>query len=117
MFKRRFRLSREEISEVSMRGVSYHTPYFSLKVLNSQKSLENKAKFAFVIGKKEEKTAVLRNKAKRRLRSAMVGYFPNLKPSLFIIFIKKTAINADFKLIKQELGTLLQEKGFLIKSI
>jgi len=97
MFKRRARLSKEEIALVSKGGTSVHTPLFSIKTLPfSQKTLGNIPKFAFVMSKKEEKTAVGRNKAKRRLRAAMRRFTPSLKPLYYMVFIKKAAISTAF---------------------
>ncbi len=97
MFPKSARLSREDIAEVSRKGQSINTPYFSLKILPFvSKPLINKGKFAFVMSKKEEKTAVGRNKAKRRLRAAMRHVSPSLKPLHCMVFIKKSVLKAPF---------------------
>jgi len=111
MFSRRSRLSKEEIAVVAKGGQSIHTPYFSLKILPfPQNVLENKAKFAFVMSKKEEKTAVGRNKAKRRLRAAMQPIAPTLKPLYCMVFIKKSALKATFPDLKKALVDALKGK-------
>jgi ribonuclease P protein component len=114
MFPRRSRLSKEEIAKVAKSGLSIHTPYFSLKILLfPENMLENKAKFAFVMSKKEEKTAVGRNNAKRRLRAAVQPIAPTLKPLYCMVFIKKSALKAAFPDLKEVLTEAFVKKGFI----
>jgi ribonuclease P protein component len=114
MFIRRSRLSKEEIALVSRTGQSLHTPIFSLKVLPfPQETLGNKPKFAFVMSKKEERTAVKRNLAKRRLRAAMRELEPGIKPLFCMVFIKKAAIKTPMPELRALLRESLRKWGSL----
>lgn len=111
MFRRGARLSREEIEEVMKKGGVTHTSVFSLRILDSG---SRNTKFAFVISKKECKTAVGRNRAKRRARSAMQKLVPNLKKPLFcMVFLKKEVIKVPFSELVDNLRITLEKKGFV----
>lgn len=95
MFPGRNRLRREEIALVTRNGRAAHTSLLTLKILSPWDGADHK--FAFVISKKEEKTAVGRNRAKRRVRAAMRKLIPQLKnPLCCIVFIKKAVLDATF---------------------
>ena len=107
MFPRRNRLSREEIALVTKNGKAVHTPLFTLKLLPHASGTGHK--FAFVISKKESKTAVSRNRAKRRVRGAMQKLVPKLdKPLYCIVFIKKAVLDTPFGDIVLSLNKALQ---------
>lgn len=96
MFPRRNRLSRDEIAEVTKSGRVVRTPLLSVRVLDNPTNGRGLYKFAFVISKKESKTAVSRNRAKRRVRAAMRRVLPQQsKPLYCIIFIKKEVLDAS----------------------
>lgn len=99
MFPKPYRLSREEIGEISKKGDVLHTPFFSIRSLDLK---EGHFKCAFVISKKECKLSVDRNRAKRRARMALREILSNIPPISFIVFVKKAAITADFKDLVKE---------------
>lgn len=75
-------------------GRSVSTPLFSAKMLADSVDTH---KFAFVMSKKESKTAISRNRAKRRIRAAMRKILPGAnKPFYCIIHIKKSVLTASF---------------------
>ncbi len=94
---RKNRLTKEEIEEVLSRGRRTNFSLFSVSWL---KNTEKTTKFAFVVSKKQYKQAVLRNKAKRRLREctrkALFG------PGKYIFFAKNTINEAIFSDLKNE---------------
>jgi ribonuclease P protein component len=94
MFPRLYRLSREEIGEISKKGSVKHTPFFSVKYLDLKQS---HFKCAFVISKKECKLSVDRNRAKRRARTALREILPEITSIGFIVYVKKAAITVDFE--------------------
>ncbi len=100
MFPRSRRLSKEEILKLTKTGKPINTSLFSLKLSVTEAKVP---KFAFVMSKKEEKTAVGRNKAKRRLRAAMKKLSFSIKPLYCIVFIKKAVLKAPFDDIMSEL--------------
>lgn len=104
MFPRLYRLSREEIGEISKKGSVKYTPFFSVRALDLK---DNHFKCAFVISKKECKLSVDRNRAKRRLRVALRRLLPNIPPLAFIVYAKKTAISATFDEMAAEFKKIL----------
>lgn len=88
-------------------GVSYHSPSFSLKVL---KNKENKALFAVVVSKKVAKTAVSRNKNKRRAREALKKEEKNIPQDRFYILTLKKDLNiVNFSDLAIEIKELLSK--------
>ncbi len=101
------RLNRADSLEVIKRGRSLHCPLFTVKY--SQNSL-NAHKIAVVVSKKEEKTAVGRNKIRRKLKEA---FRKNLnihtKYSDIVVFGKKACKTASFKDILSETNSLVAQ--------
>lgn len=106
MFPRTSRIPKADVAKVIEGGISYYSPSFSLKVI---KNSLNKALFTTIISKKVAKTAVLRNKNKRRVREA-VKRTNNLKEGRsYALFIKKNTSGAAFQELCSEIKTLLAE--------
>lgn len=91
MFPRSHRLSRKEVSEVIKNGRVYHTPLFSIRILETKTS---HFKGAFVVSKKECRLSVDRNTLKRRARMAFRDISTDLSPVYFVVFIKKAVLTA-----------------------
>ena len=82
-----------------------NTPYFSLRY-----NFENNraCRFGFIITKRVDKRAVVRNKIKRRFRSCLEENIKNIKEGYdLLFFIKKESLGLDRdKLCDQILKTL-----------
>lgn len=90
---KKHRLLKKQVEMVIKEGKTINSSFFSVKVLKNQ---ENKAKIAFIAPKKMFKKAVLRNKAKRKLREMarsniqkMVGFD--------VVFMAKQGLNDQNK--------------------
>jgi len=71
-------------------------------VLKSAKNELENSRIGFVVSKKISNRAVVRNKVKRRLRAAVKGFLPNIRPSYDIaLFTKKGIEEKDFPEIKE----------------
>ena len=101
---RKNRLTKEEIEEVLSKGRRTNFSLFSVSWL---KTPGKTTKFAFAVSKKQYKQAVLRNKAKRRLREctrkALFG------PGKYIFFAKNTINEAPFLELKEEISKSSKE--------
>ena len=65
-------LSRKDFNVSREKGVMYQTPLFGVSVINQKsESLKDESQFGFVISKKISKSAVERNKIKRRIAEAI----------------------------------------------
>lgn len=87
--------------------------YFNLNLGKQKPLLEYITKVAFVVSKKIDKRAVVRNKIKRRMREAykeLTKANPNYNQWISLIFsAKKECITADYKIIKAQLKEILEK--------
>lgn len=83
MLKRQNRLRR--ISKAK-EALTFSTPLFNLKIL---KGVIGEKKFGFIVSKKVSKSAVLRNKTKRIIRSAVEEDLEKVTPGRDFLIISK----------------------------
>ena len=93
--------SKKDFSELKNKGVLYHSPIFSLVVLNSN---EDKCQeFGFIISKKIAKEAVTRNKIKRYLSQAVYDNLNSFKIGIKVVFlVKRNILEKKIEEINQE---------------
>lgn len=102
-----YRLSRAEIEFVVKNGKNSHFSSFSLKY--TYFSSNTKPKVAFVASKKIFKTAVERNKAKRRAREAFRRVVLDSKPYFMVFFLKKVILDIPFKSLESEFAQAIKK--------
>ncbi len=83
------------------KGSITHGSLFSLRFM---KSIDNKGHFGVVVAKKVAKTAVLRNKIRRRAYSILKKTVKN--PYFAILFAKKGVEKASFADVKADIEKL-----------
>ena len=87
--------------------------YINLNLGKQKPFLEYATKVAFVVSKKIDKRAVVRNKIKRRMREAYRELFKenssNIQWMSLIFSAKKECITADYKIIKAQLKEVLEK--------
>jgi len=110
MAKKRKRVTRKIFDLILKTGKTYHQPLFSLHILYTQ---ENVDRIACVVPKKTEKSAVIRNKLRRRCYNTLYKLLINNKPFLGILFIKPRSKHLPYKLFKKEITTILKKAGIL----
>jgi ribonuclease P protein component len=104
MFPKCSRIKKKDVLSVIKEGASYHSPSFLLKTL---KNPLKTTLFAVIISKKVAKTAVSRNKNKRRVREAIKKQFKKMPQGCFyIIMLKKDLNNSVFKEIEREISEI-----------
>jgi ribonuclease P protein component len=124
MFPKKNRISKKEFKEILTVGRVFHSPSFSLRGIKSSSLSKRGAvppKFAFVVSKKIAKTAVERNKMRRRgfhaLREIIFcpGIAMNAKMNGFscAFFFKKEGKEMKFDELKREIKVLLEKSGEL----
>lgn len=95
------------------RGRGFNSESFSLKVFFTGGSL--KPKFSVVVSKKLEKSAVGRNKIKRRIYSLLRSHLKTAKPgSISVLFLKKKVGRDILFPLNLEIDTLLRKAGVTI---
>lgn len=112
------RLTSEMVENVMVRGRAVKTDSFLFKYLITDSSANNKAAFAFIASKKNFKTAVERNRARRRGRAAIQRLMvKTLKftPSYGAFMLNKTINTADIKDITSDIEQVLIKSGILVK--
>jgi ribonuclease P protein component len=109
--QRRFRLTRAtDFQRVRRSGKSYAHPLVVLVVGRSEHPLP---RVGLVVGRSLG-NAVQRNRAKRRLRAAMLPFLPVLAPGHdFILIGRAGLLTASFPEIQQALQTLLRRAHLL----
>jgi ribonuclease P protein component len=107
MFKKSSRIEKKDVIKVIKEGVAYHSPSFLLKVL---KNPLKTTLFAVIVSKKVAKTAVSRNRNKRRVREIMKKQAKNIPQGCFyIIMLKKDLNKSLFQDIEKETNELLAQ--------
>ena len=105
MFKKGSRIDKKDVIKVIKEGATYHSPSFLLKVL---KNPLKTTLFSVIVSKKVAKTAVSRNKNKRRVRVIIKKNTQNIPQERFyIIMLKKDLNKSLFQDIEKEVNELL----------
>lgn len=96
------RINRETFEEIMKKGRIIHSGLFSMRFL---KNPLNTSSFSVVVAKKVAKTAVSRNKIRRRAYS-ILAKLPK-KPYFMAFFAKKGVEKAAFAEVRSELESLV----------
>ena len=92
---------RKDFDEVYGQGRGVSGPLFNVRFRGNKLS---QTRFAFVVGKKAEKTSPGRNLAKRRMRSIVRNNLDGFKPGLdIVVTARRPAIGVDFAVFEREL--------------
>lgn len=104
MFSKKNRLAKsKDISLVYARGRAFFSPYFSVKVLPTDKT----SRFTVVVSTKVSKLATRRNAIKRHLRESLKQYRLQLRPGDYIVTVRPQAANLTAKQLREEMEKLL----------
>ena len=107
MFKKKNRLPSGEKSWET----SANARFFILKVSKSKLSY---SRFGFVVSKKIDKRAVVRNSLKRKIRSCLEQNFEKIKPGYNMLFLlKKEAVNKSAEELCLEVNSVLKAQKLL----
>jgi ribonuclease P protein component len=81
----------------------YPSPLFNVRVSDNK---DNKARVGFVVSKKVDKRAVVRNRTKRVLSEAVRGFLTDLGGKDVVIVAKKSLSFKDKEDVRKELGRI-----------
>ena len=110
------RINKNLFDLVMKEGSSVYSPILSLHSISWPQDEPMKSLFAFVVPVKFIKTAVSRNKLKRRGRQIVSKSLTKIKKSyLGIFFFKPEALTLAFKNLEEEMLKLLNRAGLLIR--
>lgn len=102
-----FRLKKQkDFDKVKHQGRLVHTPLFAVSILTG---VSDGPKFGFVVSKKIDKKAVVRNKIRRWLSESIRILLPQLREDIYAVFlVKKRIKESNYQEIKKEIGSLSQ---------
>jgi len=93
-------------------GFRVFGPAIALSYAN--KDGQNGPRVAFVVSKKVAKTAVERNKIRRRCYASVFPFLSRVKSSFLLVFsVKNVLVTADRQKLTQEIERLLKKAGAL----
>ncbi|GEM_PF-756867 len=105
MLGRSYRVRKEDFKDVLARGRFLHCPFVMVRFLNQNRK---QSRLAVVVPKSVSKSAVVRNKVKRRIWGVLEAAYPSLLTSCDIIFFaKKGSERARAAELKEMVLTLL----------
>ena len=108
MFARKYRLPASVRLE---QPLIISSPFFTLRIARNN-SADNR--YGFIVSKKVDKRAVVRNNIKRRIRTCMETLHPKLVSGHDVLFIvKKEAIEQETEVLSMTIKKLLQERKLL----
>ena len=106
MLKRSHKISRREFLSVSP-ARPFHTDYFSIRAVPAENP-----RFSVVVSKKVARTAVSRNRLRRRVYAVLAEALPRMRaPLRASIYAKKGAETLSYPDIKKEILFLLSRTG------
>lgn len=106
----KYRLSNNsEIKEVFKRGKSFGSRFFQIRFIPTAPGLK---KFAFIVGLKVSKKAVIRNRIKRKISEIIRLNILKIKPGyLIVILAKPQAANEESENLEEDLTKSLIKIG------
>lgn len=110
MLPRNKRIQKKDFPAPKRQGFRVHSPLFSMTVYKNDES----TRVSVVVSKKTAKTAVVRNKIRRRMYEAMKPFMDRItKTSLIVIYPKKEVSTIRFNVLKKEIETTLSKGKFI----
>lgn len=105
MLPKKNRIPKEDFPAPQKQGFRVFSPLFSAVIYKNDTGVQ----VAVVVSKKTAKTAVVRNRIRRRVYSAIGGYYENfLYPALLVIYPKKESSIVLFATLKAEIEKALR---------
>lgn len=90
---------------------SVHAPLFTLRFTKNNLP---ESRFGFIVSKRVDKRAVVRNNIKRLFRQSIQGLLPTIAPGYDILFvIKSSAKDKEFSVIEEQVRKNLFESTII----
>lgn len=106
MLPRTHRISRKDFPAHTERGFRVYSPLFNATVYPTEKEV----RVSVVVSKKTAKTAVARNRIRRRIYSVIELYLKKISHgSTIVIYPKAETKDASFELLKSEVEQALKK--------
>ncbi len=113
MLPRKYKLKKDnDFKRIFNNGKYRQEDFIKIKFLKNDSDI---SRFAFIVGLKVSKKAVLRNKIKRRLEEVIHSVFDQIKSGFdIIVFIDKIIIEKKYTEIEESLINLLKKSKIII---
>ena len=112
MFSRTARVSVEKFNQVLEKGRVVHSPFFVLRFISND--VGPKARLAAIAPQKTFRTAVSRNRTRRRIYEAVKPFYEQLpQHCTLLVFAKNPAGTASFVDLKKALKELFVKAGLM----
>ncbi|HEC33030.1 MAG TPA: ribonuclease P protein component [Candidatus Kaiserbacteria bacterium] len=108
MIPSKYRLRRGKKQKSAPNGRFFSSDTVSISMSSTTNNSSN-SKFTVVVSKKIIKTAVARNLLKRRVYSVISHHLFNIKPGVYMVYIKKEAKSATYKKLKEDIGNVFKK--------
>ncbi|MFC1711048.1 ribonuclease P protein component [Patescibacteria group bacterium] len=111
MLQKKYRLPAFKIPDLAKTGNRYNSQLFTL-VFKKQKKENTKqySKFAFIVSKKIDKRATVRNKSKRRLSEGVSDSLSKIKPCYNVLILaKKRLMTTNYQTTRSELRKVFKK--------
>lgn len=109
------RIERISFKNILTEGKRYNSKSFVLYLAKiGLYGAETPSRVAFSVSKKVIKTAVGRNRLRRRGYSILGKYLQGLKPGFYIFFVYKNEFEKDYSILEEEIKGLLSSATVLI---
>lgn len=108
------RISKKDFSHILSRGKRLNSEHFLLYIAPTEGAPSPKSRVSFSVSKKVSKTAVGRNKQRRRGYSVASKYLGRIKDGHFLFFsFKKGGDKLSVSAIEKEVSELLSASGVI----
>lgn len=118
MLPKKQRIPKALVGNLFLRGKSLPSPHFLFKfekIESGHELVSSDSRFVVSISKKVAPTAVLRNRTRRRVYSALHKLVPNVRSGYLIGFsVKKGGEQISYEAIVPEIKNLLSKAGLLV---
>ncbi|MEK7569070.1 MAG: ribonuclease P protein component [Patescibacteria group bacterium] len=106
MLSKKNRISKEDFPSSQVRGLRIFSPLFSGVIYKN----DGLTRVAVVVSKKTAKTAVVRNRIRRRFYAALAHFLKDTnKGYLMVFYPKKEAETAPFPVLRSEIEATLRK--------
>lgn len=108
---RKYRLTSDyDFRRVRRLGRVYHTPYFSINIAKAKNPGD--LRFGFIVSKKIDKRAVVRNRIARLLREMVANKLSGFPIGFDVVFVTKgPAIGVDLNTLSTKFSSLIPQIG------
>ena len=114
MLPRSKRLTTALFTEVMTQGKILHSPFFTIRLMKTATTSLKETRFSVVVSKKIVKTAVERNKIRRRVYSIVRASIGKISPGFHIVLLaKQPLLKAKIQDIATDLSTLFVKSGLI----